>query len=70
MELHDFHDAIECFPAYTFSIYGKYGNYVTGFCDFHVELINVRDMMYPDPNWTGAGSNGVPGWGIQGQDVY
>jgi len=70
MEIHDFHDAIECMPAYTFSVYGKYGNYVAGFCDFHVELINVRDMMYPDPNWTGDGSNGVPGWGIQGQDVY
>ncbi len=79
MELHDFHDAIECFPAYTFSVYGKYGNYVTGFCDFHVELINVRDMIYPDPNWTGIfidpttgkpSLNSPAGWGIQGQDVY
>jgi prepilin-type N-terminal cleavage/methylation domain-containing protein len=79
MELHDFHDAIECFPAYSFSIYGKYANYVTGFCDFHVELINVRDMIYPDPNWTGVfidpttgktSTNSPDGWGIQGQDVY
>jgi prepilin-type N-terminal cleavage/methylation domain-containing protein len=78
MELHDFHDAIECFPAFTFSVYGKYGNYVTGFCDFHVELINVRDMIYPDPNWTGVfldptgkpSLNSPAGWGIEGQDVY
>jgi prepilin-type N-terminal cleavage/methylation domain-containing protein len=78
MELHDFHDAIECFPAYSFSVYGKYANYVTGFCDFHVELINVRDMIYPDPNWTGVfldstgkvSPNSPAGWGIQGQDVY
>ncbi len=70
MEIHDFHEAVECFPAFAFPVYGKYANYVTGFCDFHVELVNVRDMMYPDPNWTGAGSKGVPGWGIEGQDVY
>ena len=70
MEIHAFHENVEAFPAYAVSIYGKYPNYVAGFCDFHVELINVRDMMYQDPNWTGAGTNGVPGWGIQGQDVY
>ncbi|HEX4054275.1 MAG TPA: type II secretion system protein [Tepidisphaeraceae bacterium] len=70
MEFHAFHEGVECFPAFAFPVYGKYANYVTGFCDFHVELINVRDMMYPDPNWTGAGTNGVPGWGIAGQDVY
>jgi len=70
MEIHAFHENVECFPAFSFSVYGKYANYICGFCDFHVELVNVRDMMYPDPNWTGAGTNGVPGWGIQGQDVY
>jgi prepilin-type N-terminal cleavage/methylation domain-containing protein len=70
MELHAFHDNVQAFPYYAISIYQKYPNYVAGFLDMHVELINVRDMMDTDPNWTGRASKGVPGWGIEGQDVY
>jgi prepilin-type N-terminal cleavage/methylation domain-containing protein len=70
MEIHSFHENVEAFPAYAVKDYGKHPNYIAGFCDLHVEVINVRDMMYPDPNWTGGGTNGVPGWGIKGQDVY
>jgi prepilin-type N-terminal cleavage/methylation domain-containing protein len=70
MEIHAFHENVEAIPANAISTYGKYPNYVAGFCDFHVELINVKDMMDPDPDWTGRQYLGVPGWGIQGQDVY
>jgi len=70
MEFHAFHEKVEAFPAYAILDYGKYPNYVAGFCDFHCELINVRDMMDPDPDYTGRTTNGVPGWGILGQDVY
>jgi prepilin-type N-terminal cleavage/methylation domain-containing protein len=70
IEFHAFHENVECFPNFAFSVFGKYPNYVAGFCDFHVELINVRDMMDTDVNWTGRASKGVPGWGIEGQDVY
>jgi hypothetical protein len=70
MELHAFHENVEAFPAYAIIDYGKYPDYIAGFCDFHVEQINVRDMMDPDPNWTGRTTQGVPGWGIEGQDVY
>jgi hypothetical protein len=30
----------------------------------------VKDMMDTDVDWTGRQTLGVPGWGIQGQDVY
>ena len=78
MEIHAFHENVEAFPAGAITVYGKYPDYIAGFCDFHVEQINVRDMMDPDPNWTGriidpkTGqiSANPPGWGIQGQDVY
>jgi prepilin-type N-terminal cleavage/methylation domain-containing protein len=70
IELHAFHENVEAFPNFAFSVYGKLPNYVAGFCDLHVELINVQDMMDTDVNWTGRFTKGVPGWGIQGQDVY
>jgi prepilin-type N-terminal cleavage/methylation domain-containing protein len=76
LELHAFHENVEAFPAFAILTYGKYPNYVAGFLDFHVELINVRDMMDYDPDWTGRDNQtvyanmGVPGWGILGQDVY
>ena len=70
IEFHAFHENVECFPNFAFQVYGKYPNYVAGFCDSHVELINVRNMMDTDVNWTGRATKGVPGWGIQGQDVY
>jgi prepilin-type N-terminal cleavage/methylation domain-containing protein len=77
MEFHAFHDNVQAFPAFAISTFGKYPDYVTGFLDFHVELVNVRDMIYPDPNWTGTvivSGKAVPnppyGWGIQSQDVY
>ena len=70
MEIHAFHENVEAIPADAISTYGKYPNYVAGFCDFHVELINVKDMMDTDVDWTGRQTLGVPGWGIQGQDVY
>jgi prepilin-type N-terminal cleavage/methylation domain-containing protein len=78
IEFHAFHENVEAFPASAVITYGKYPNYIAGFCDFHVELINVKDMMDPDPDWTGRDglpasqyqNMGVPGWGIQGQDVY
>jgi prepilin-type N-terminal cleavage/methylation domain-containing protein len=69
IEFHAFHDRVECFPNFAFQVYGKYPNYVAGFCDFHVELINVRDMIDTDVNWTGRATQGIPGWGIAGQDV-
>jgi prepilin-type N-terminal cleavage/methylation domain-containing protein len=70
MEFHAFHEKVEAFPADAIATYGKYPNYVAGFLDFHVELINVRDMMDLDIDATGRTSKGVPGWGIAGQDVY
>jgi len=70
IELHAFHELVEAFPAFAILTYGKYPNYVAGFLDLHVELVNVRDMMDTDVNWTGRATNGVPGWGIEGQDVY
>jgi len=77
MEFHAFHENVQAFPAFAISTYGKYPNYVTGFLDFHVEMVNVRDMIYPDPNWTGtvivngkALPNPPYGWGILGQDLY
>jgi prepilin-type N-terminal cleavage/methylation domain-containing protein len=76
MEFHAFHENVEAFPAYAVKNYGKYPNYVAGFCDFHCELINVKDMMDPDPDYTGRDGQsditkeGVPDWGILGQDVY
>jgi hypothetical protein len=70
MEFHAFHEKVEAIPSYAVSTYGKYPNYVAGFLDFHVELINVRNMMDLDIDATGRTTNGVPGWGIAGQDVY
>jgi prepilin-type N-terminal cleavage/methylation domain-containing protein len=70
MELHAFHQKVEAYPAFAIQTYGKYPNYVMGFCDFHVEVVNVRQMIDTDPNWTGRASNGSPGWGINGQDIY
>jgi len=70
MEFHAFHEKVEAFPAYAIIQYGKYPNYVAGFCDFHCELINTKDLMDTDPDYTGRQTHGVPGWGIQGQDVY
>ncbi|HEY1684993.1 MAG TPA: prepilin-type N-terminal cleavage/methylation domain-containing protein [Tepidisphaeraceae bacterium] len=70
MELHAFHEHIEAFPAYGISAYGKFADYVAGFCDFHVEVINARQMLDTDPDWTGRATNGQPGWGIQGEDIY
>ena len=69
MEFHAFHDKVEAFPQFAILTFGKYPNYVTGFCDFHAEVINVRNMLELDPNWTGRATNGVLGWGIEGQDV-
>ena len=70
MEFHAFHEKVEAIPSYAVSTYGKSPNYVAGFLDFHVELINVRNMMDLDIDATGRATNGVPGWGIAGQDVY
>ncbi|HWB55209.1 MAG TPA: prepilin-type N-terminal cleavage/methylation domain-containing protein [Tepidisphaeraceae bacterium] len=70
MELHAFHDHIEAFPAFAVINYGKYPNYVAGFADMHVQIINVRDMLDTDPDYTGRATNGQPGWGIQGEDIY
>jgi prepilin-type N-terminal cleavage/methylation domain-containing protein len=70
IEIHAFHENVEAFPEYAVLDYGKYPDYIAGFCDFHVEQINVKDMMDTDVNWTGRATNGVPGWGIEGQDVY
>jgi prepilin-type N-terminal cleavage/methylation domain-containing protein len=70
MEFHAFHENVEAYPAYAVKNYGKYPNYVAGFCDFHCELINTKDLMDTDLDYTGRFYNGVPGWGIQGQDVY
>lgn len=70
MEIHAFHENVEAFPEYAILDYGKYPDYIAGFCDFHVEQINVKDMMDTDVNWTGRATKGVPGWGIEGQDVY
>ena len=79
IELHAFHEMVEAYPNFAFATFGKNPNYVAGFLDFHVELINVKDMIDTDVNWTGRdGLNpntsfsqmGVPGWGIEGQDVY
>lgn len=70
IELHAFHDNVEAFPAYATSVFLKSPKYVAGFCDSHVEVINVEEMMDTDVNYTGRSTNGVPGWGIEGQDVY
>lgn len=73
MEFHAFHDGVAAIPAFAVTTFGKYPNYIAGFADFHVQLINVRDMTDPDPDYTGrnGGVNpGVPGWGIQGKDIY
>jgi prepilin-type N-terminal cleavage/methylation domain-containing protein len=77
MEFHAFHENVQAFPAFAISTFGKYPNYVTGFLDGHVQMINVRDMIYPDPDWTGTilvNGTAIPnppnGWGIQGQDIY
>jgi hypothetical protein len=69
MEFHAFHDNVQAFPQFAILTFGKYPNYVTGFCDFHCEVINVRNMLELDPNWTGRASNGALGWGVEGQDV-
>jgi prepilin-type N-terminal cleavage/methylation domain-containing protein len=74
MEFHAFHEKIEAFPQFAILTYGKTPNYVAGFCDAHVELVNVKKMVGFDPNWTGeaanATNNGSLGWGIEGQDIY
>jgi prepilin-type N-terminal cleavage/methylation domain-containing protein len=70
MELHAFHQHIEAFPAFAILTYAKYPSYVCGFCDGHVEVVNVRQMIETDPDWTGRATNGIPGWGIAGRDVY
>jgi prepilin-type N-terminal cleavage/methylation domain-containing protein len=77
IELHAFHDNVQAYPASAITKYQKYPNYVAGFCDFHVELINVRSMTDPDVDMTGrdlfvgtGNFKGALGWGIQGQDVY
>jgi prepilin-type N-terminal cleavage/methylation domain-containing protein len=62
IELHSFHEHVEAFPAFAISAYGKFPTYVAGFCDFHVEVINVRQMLDTDPDWTGRATNGAPGW--------
>jgi prepilin-type N-terminal cleavage/methylation domain-containing protein len=73
MEFHAFHDHVEAFPQFAILTFGKYPNYVAGFCDFHVELVNVRKMIGFDVNFTGVAAdptlNGAFGWGIEGQDV-
>lgn len=70
MEFHAFHEHVEAFPAFAISAFAKYPNYICGFADFHVELVNVRQMIETDPDWTGRATNGVPGWGIAGRDIY
>lgn len=70
MELNAFHDHVLAYPADAITYYAKYPNYVCGFCDGHVEPINVRQMIETDPNYTGRANNGLPGWGIEGIDVY
>jgi prepilin-type N-terminal cleavage/methylation domain-containing protein len=70
MEFHAFHAHVEAFPAFAILTYAKHPSYVCGFCDCHVESVNVRAMIETDPNWTGRANNGAMGWGIAGQDVY
>jgi len=70
MEFHAFHAHVEAFPAFAILTYAKYPNYICGFCDCHVEPVNVRQMIETDPNWTGRANNGLTGWGIAGRDVY
>jgi prepilin-type N-terminal cleavage/methylation domain-containing protein len=70
MEFHAFHQHVEAFPAFAILTYAKYPNYVCGFCDNHVEVVNVRQMIETDPDWTGRATNGIPGWGIAGRDIY
>ena len=69
IEFHSFHEKVEAFPQFAILTYGKYPNYVAGFCDFHAELVNVKCMLDFDVNWTGRATTGALGWGIEGQDV-
>ena len=69
IEFHAFHEKIEAFPQFAILTYGKYPSYTAGFCDFHAELVNVRNMLDFDVNWTGRTNNGALGWGIAGQDI-
>lgn len=70
MELHAFHEKVECYPADAVTKYGKYPDYICGFLDWHVESVNVKQMLETDPDWTGRATNGALGWGVAGQDVY
>jgi prepilin-type N-terminal cleavage/methylation domain-containing protein len=70
MELHAFHAHVEAFPAFAILTYAKHPSYNCGFCDDHVETVNVRQMIETDPNWTGRATNGITGWGIAGRDIY
>jgi prepilin-type N-terminal cleavage/methylation domain-containing protein len=69
MELHAFHYHVEAFPAFAILTYAKHPSYNCGFCDSHVETVNVRQMVELDPNWTGRATNGITGWGIAGRDI-
>jgi prepilin-type N-terminal cleavage/methylation domain-containing protein len=70
MEMHAFHYHVETFPYDALQTYKKHPYYNCGFCDTHVETVNVRQMIGLDPNWTGVATNGLTGWGIAGRDIY
>ena len=77
LEYYAWHDKANAFPAVAPQFYGRAPTYNMGFCDFHVEAVNIRRMTDADPSYTGRNTafaktnadRGQPEWGIGGIDV-